>query len=327
MRTRINKLLTTLCGAALILTGAGMTTPANAAPPDYTVTINIKTNGANDPEGHFFAYRYDTTEKSWDSVDSASADLSGVATLTLSGLENYRFCYHTDGLDYMQELCAGGDSVDQATSYYLNGNLNLGSVNLLSKTVLNLSGITIVGKPVVGQRLNVDLASLPGGLDYVSIDWYRDASVSGGNVYGQWLADSPTYVVRASDVGHSISARIYANGPRYRDPSTLPGAQQHLTPALGPVVMPMGFSSAPMIKAPKWKKGKTVSYVAPAITPPGATTTYQWLRNGAPIKGATGSTYKLKRKDKKKKISVKVTYTYSGYETTTMESTPSPKIK
>ena len=326
MRTRINKLLATLCGAALLATGVGLSAPANASGP-ASVTITIQSSGVNDPDGHFFSYYYDSITKSWEEYNDAASNPSGVATLLVPQDEPIRFCYHTDGPDNYQSLCYGGDTVDQATSFTLSGPLNLGTVNLLPKTVLNLSGITIVGKPVVGQRLNVDLASLPGGLDDVSIDWYRDASVSGGNVYGQWLADSPTYVVRASDVGHSISARIYANGPRYRDPSTLPGAQQHLTPALGPVVMPMGFSSAPMIKAPKWKKGKTVSYVAPAITPPGATTTYQWLRNGAPIKGATGSTYKLKRKDKKKKISVKVTYTYSGYETTTMESTPSPKIK
>ena len=39
--------------------------------------------------------------------------------------------------------------------------------------------------------------------------------------------------------------------------------------------------------------------------PAPVTLTYQWLRNGTPIAGATGSTYKLKNKDKGKKISVR----------------------
>ena len=42
---------------------------------------------------------------------------------------------------------------------------------------------------------------------------------------------------------------------------------------------------------------------------------YQWYRNGAKIKGATKSTYKLATKDKGKKITVKVTGKKSGYLT------------
>ena len=323
----LNRRLALVVSAALIAAGVGLAAPANAAPPNYTATINIKANGVNDPDGHFFSYRYDAPTMRWETASSVGTDGAGNATLTLAGDQNYRFCYHSDDFDGFQELCLGGDTVDQATSYYLGGNLNLGSVNLLPKAVVNLATVAITGKPVVGQRLSVNLSSLPAGVTDIIIDWYRDASVSGSNLNGQFLGSSPNYVVRAADVGHPISAFIRVSGPRWLDPSYAPGGRPYLTPSVGPVVLPMGFSSAPMVKAPKWKKGKTVSYVAPAITPPGATTAYQWLRNGAPIKGATGSTYKLKRKDKKKKISVKVTYTYSGYETTTMESTPSPKIK
>lgn len=323
---KLNRLLALVASAALLATSVGLSAPANALGPT-TVTITMKVSGATDPDGHFFSYSYDSVGKSWETYSSTGANGSGVATLSVPQDTPIRFCFHTDGPDNYQAICYGGDTVDQATSVTLSGPLNLGTVNLLPKIPTNLSQVRITGKPVVGQRLGVNLDSLPNGIQNVNINWYRDATVQAGNVNGQYLGYGPTYVVRASDAGHSITAEIAADGPRYVSPGDLPSGQPWLAPSLGPVVLPMGFSSAPMIKAPKWKKGKTVSYVAPTVTPPGATATYQWLRNGAPIKGATGPTYKLGGKDKKKKISVKVTYTYSGYETTTMESAPSPKIK
>lgn len=46
-----------------------------------------------------------------------------------------------------------------------------------------------------------------------------------------------------------------------------------------------------------------------------ATMTVRWLRNGVPISGATGWTYKLTSSDKGKKISVRATATRYGYKT------------
>ena len=53
--------------------------------------------------------------------------------------------------------------------------------------------------------------------------------------------------------------------------------------------------------------GKKLTAKPGSWTPADVTFTYQWLRNGEPIAGATGSKYKLKNKDKGKKISVTVT--------------------
>ena len=54
----------------------------------------------------------------------------------------------------------------------------------------------------------------------------------------------------------------------------------------------------------------------------GATLTYQWLRNGKVIKGATGKKYTLRRKDRGKRISVVVTATAPTYAPSTKESKP-----
>ncbi len=48
---------------------------------------------------------------------------------------------------------------------------------------------------------------------------------------------------------------------------------------------------------------------------------YQWLRNGKPIKGATKASYKLQRADAGKKISVRVTGSKPGYKNKSVTST------
>ena len=61
--------------------------------------------------------------------------------------------------------------------------------------------------------------------------------------------------------------------------------------------------------------------------PKGVKLSYQWLRGGKSIKGATKSTYKLVKADKKKQISVKVTGTKAGYTTLTTTSAKTKKVK
>jgi hypothetical protein len=56
------------------------------------------------------------------------------------------------------------------------------------------------------------------------------------------------------------------------------------------------------------------------VSPSTAVKTYQWLRNGVAIEGATGATIALKNVDAGKKLSVKVTYTATGYGTKTLTS-------
>jgi hypothetical protein len=314
-----------LASSLLLFAGLLISAPANAAA--YTVSVTIKTNGVPDPDGHFLAYTYQNAYKSWENYDDAASDVSGVAQLSLDPANTYRFCYHSDASDLFEELCYGGDTVDEATSVTLNSDLNLGTIDLQPRKPVDMSGLRIQGKAVVGQRLTVDLSSMPAGVNYIEIEWYRDGFVMGGDVVGQWLSHGNTYVIKQSDVGHTITARISADGPRFISHEYLSGGAPFVVPAVGPVVLPMGFSSAPKVKAKKWKKGNIASYVAPTVTPPGATATFQWLRNGKAIKGAKNATYKIKKADRKKKLTLRVTYTYGGYETTTMQTPPSPKIK
>jgi hypothetical protein len=89
---------------------------------------------------------------------------------------------------------------------------------------------------------------------------------------------------------------------------------------------PHVVAGAPTIKG-KAVVGKKLTAKPGSWTPAGVTFTYQWLRNGQAISGATGSTYKLKNKDKGKKISVRVTGSATGYTPATATSPPTKKVK
>ena len=89
---------------------------------------------------------------------------------------------------------------------------------------------------------------------------------------------------------------------------------------------PTVVAGAPTITG-KARVGKTLTANPGTWVPGRVTFTYQWLRNGAPIAGATGSKYKLKNKDKGKRISVRVTGAKSGYTSATATSPKTKKVK
>ena len=61
--------------------------------------------------------------------------------------------------------------------------------------------------------------------------------------------------------------------------------------------------------------------------PSGITYSYQWLRNGVPISGATGKTYRLRSVDRGDRIRVRVTGRKAGYYTKTATSAATSTIR
>ena len=70
-----------------------------------------------------------------------------------------------------------------------------------------------------------------------------------------------------------------------------------------------------------FRVGKTVKAKVGTWSPTPTSYSYQWIRAGKKISGATSSTYKLTKADKGKKVKVKVTVKCSGYATTSAKST------
>jgi hypothetical protein len=74
------------------------------------------------------------------------------------------------------------------------------------------------------------------------------------------------------------------------------------------------------------KVGKKLTAKPGTWKPSGVKLSYQWLRNGKAIKGATKSTYKLVKSDKRKKITVKVTGKKAGYTSKSATSKATKKV-
>jgi len=93
-----------------------------------------------------------------------------------------------------------------------------------------------------------------------------------------------------------------------------------------PPPTPKVVAATPTISG-KTRVGKTLTANPGAWGPAPVTLTYQWLRNGSVIAGATGTTYKLKNADKGKRISVRVAGSKTGYTGDTRTSAETAKIK
>ena len=61
--------------------------------------------------------------------------------------------------------------------------------------------------------------------------------------------------------------------------------------------------------------GQTLRSTAGTVSPAATKVTYQWLRNGRAIRGATRATYRLVAGDRGRKVSLKVSYVRTGYTT------------
>jgi hypothetical protein len=164
------------------------------------------------------------------------------------------------------------------------------------------SGITVVpsisGTVVVGGVLTADVATsvIAPTLSY---QWLREGlSIPG--------AKSATYTIAPNDVNKRLSVKVTASKSGYASASATSAKTAAVTAAA------LTFSTPPAITGTV-KLGKTLT--AHAATTPGASYKYQWQRNGASIKGATKSTYKLAVGDVGREISVKVTATKAGYAT------------
>ena len=74
------------------------------------------------------------------------------------------------------------------------------------------------------------------------------------------------------------------------------------------------------------KVGKTLTAVPGTWAPATVKLSYQWLRDGAAIKGATSSTYTLVKADKGARLTVKVKGSKSGFTSVSKTSKETAKV-
>ena len=162
----------------------------------------------------------------------------------------------------------------------------------------------VSGTPTFGQTLTLDRGAYT-ETPTVSVQWLRD----GVPVTG---ATGTSYPLGVADVGHPVTARVTLTRSGY---TTLP-VTAPATAAVAPAVFTV--TRAPAVTGvPKFGQTLTLDRGAATGTP---TTTVEWLRDGVPVAGATGTTYSLGLDDIGKQVTARVTLARAGYTTQRLET-------
>ncbi|MBM7518383.1 hypothetical protein [Nocardioides nitrophenolicus] len=180
--------------------------------------------------------------------------------------------------------------------------------------------------PYVGEALTVTRAGLLPDPQYVETLWTIDDTTRGDT--GHQLLLTPELL------GSRISCEQSYRHPGYR-PVTLPCAFNAGNAGLPWVIVqarPGGPTTptptTPTLPAPTTGSGWTATTTAglrgraevgarlravlPQLTASASTYSYQWLRNGKPIKRATAASYRIRKADRGRRLAVRITASAPG---------------
>jgi hypothetical protein len=188
----------------------------------------------------------------------------------------------------------GGGTVEQLTSP------GVGPITNLNDAPIGAPVVT--GTATQGQTLSADTSAIADadGLGAFSYQWLRDGNVIGG-------ATTVSYTLTQADVGASLSVRVsYTDGGGT--------AEQITSTGVGPVVNLNDTPTGAPVVTGTATQGQTFSTDTSAIADADGlgAFSYQWLRDGNAITGATAGSYTLTQADVGTSLSVRVSYTDGG---------------
>jgi len=167
--------------------------------------------------------------------------------------------------------------------------------------------VVITGNSTVGSVITIQTLTWNVQPDSITYQWFR-----GNTAIPAPAGTGPTYTVVAADIGKTIKVRVTGSKAGY---TTGSGTDSNaLTATAGPALV--------VVNAPSFTGTRKVGYTLTAN--PGTWTTsdsngaqesftYQWLRSGGAIPGATSATYKLVNADAGRSLAVRVTAHKTGY--------------
>ena len=170
---------------------------------------------------------------------------------------------------------------------------------VLSKPVASISGT-----PATGNTLTLN-AQVPSGTK-ATYQWLRGSKLIAG-------ATGSKYKLTPLDVGSSLSAKITLTRSAYTSSSTTSAAVKVVAGQLSKTPTPRVVGSGAV---------NSVLSAQVGTWDTGVVFTYQWLRNGSAISGATAKSYLIKSADKGRQISIRVRATKAGYKTVSVTSNP-----
>lgn len=162
----------------------------------------------------------------------------------------------------------------------------------------------ISGTPVKGRTLTALVGAWSPKPAAFAYQWYRDGKPIAG-------ATAKSYTVVTNDVGHKLTVKVTATRSGYASASK--------TSAATLVLKQFSVTPKPYLTGIPVRGNVLTAHVG-NYSPKADAFTYQWLRNGKVITGATKSTYALTKADRGAKVAVKVTAKKAGYLSVTQTS-------
>ena len=278
-----------------IATGFTVTPTIVGTTVQLTATYAVGGGAASDATGTVEFFRTGSPAVSLGSVDV----VNGVAALQAStwtvGTHGYYAVYTPD------------EASPYETATTETGSL---TVELPAGAVLTIAP-TITGTARVGETLSVDLgANYPGAVG-TKFTWLRDGKAIS-------KATSATYTATSTDRGKKLSVTVTATR------TGITKAAKATTPKTAAVAYgSIAISSAPGARTEPAstgdsKVGSKLTAVLPDYATTGLSFTYQWIRNGKAITGATKSTYVLVAADLGAEIRISVKASKAGYTSLTV---------
>lgn len=212
------------------------------------------------------------------------------------------------------------------------------SGSVYEQTPTNLDLPRTVGPAYVGTVLSSTAGAWTGNSPTFTRRWVRCNAQGLQCAPTNPVVTTPTYAVTEADRGAVVRVEVTAKVvdqfmPAGRTKTVLSTP----SPVVGSAPVPPGGGggtgggtpAVPVLTIDKPKKVKPGAKLKGPTSVAGFTSiSYQWLRNGKPIKGATGATYKISRKDRGKKVSLRMVLTGpSGTVTVTTKAVKVPKAK
>jgi peptidoglycan/xylan/chitin deacetylase (PgdA/CDA1 family) len=197
---------------------------------------------------------------------------------------------------------AGFNGISFGLNLFSNGQLVTDDYELYDLTGAPTTTVpgtpTITGTAQVGQPLTATPGTWTPTPSTFAYQWLRNGSAIPG-------ATNATYTPVAADVGTSITVRV-SGTPAGATAASATSAG--VTVAAAPVTVTPG---TPTISGAA-RVGRVLTANPGTWSPAGVAFSYQWLRNGSPIAGATARTYTVVTADWLRTISVRVTGVVPG---------------
>lgn len=158
---------------------------------------------------------------------------------------------------------------------------------------------TIEGSAEVDQMLSLRAGTWSPEPAASTVQWYADGAEVPGAV-------GTTFLVGQEQVDKRITASVSATARGYRKAAAT-------TVATAPVIAGTIAVAKPLAVRGRPRYGTTMSVRPATLQPADATISYTWMRNGEPMRTATGPTYTVRGNDIGRTISVRADYTRRSY--------------